>query len=138
MQITALAVADLVLLLVATALGFTALRAWTRHHTADFPVAKVVAHVTLQVVSIGVWTAFVITGSLSLAWTAFIVITVGQVFGDLLMFASYRIRHPGVIKPSYRDVSSDALNFRRPVRALHAVIGAIAWFGMLAICIAAT
>jgi hypothetical protein len=35
-------------------------------------------------------------------------------------------------------VSGDALSFRRPAASLHALVGAAAWFGMLAICILAT
>ncbi|MFT4215691.1 MAG: hypothetical protein QM619_00665 [Micropruina sp.] len=62
----------------------------------------------------------------------------GQLFGDLLMFASYRARYPGIVRPGYRAVSGDVLSFRRPVPALHALVGATGWFGMLAICIVAT
>ncbi len=138
MDVTALAIADLVLLLVTAAMGVVSLAAWTHHRAAGFPVGKVTTHVALQVASIGVWTAFVISDALPLAWIAFALITAGQVFGDLLMFASYRARHPGATESGYRAVSGDVLRFARPVAALHAVIGAVAWFGMLAICIVAT
>ncbi|ALJ18460.1 hypothetical protein [Microbacterium sp. No. 7] len=139
MPVLALAIADLVLLLVAAAFGLTSLLAWMRHRGSGIPpVAKIATHVALQVVSIGVWTAFVVTGSAPVAWAAFAIITVGQVFGDLLMFASYRARHPGTTRPGYRAVSGDVLGFRRPAAALHALVGAIAWFGMLGICILAS
>lgn len=138
MLVTALAAADLGLLLVTAALGLASLRAWMRHRASGFPVARIATHVTLQLLSIGLWTAFLLTGTVALAWVTFAVITAGQVFGDLLMFASYRIRHPGAAKPGYRAVAGDVLSFRRRAPAFHAVVGAVAWFGMLAICIVAT
>ncbi|MFT3873606.1 MAG: hypothetical protein QM714_13335 [Nocardioides sp.] len=138
MSVTALATVDLVLLLLAAALGLASLRAWARHRASGFPVAKISAHLTLQIISVGIWAAFAITGELPIAWVAFAVITVGQVFGDLLMFASYRARHPAAAGSNYRAVSGDVLSFRRPVPALHALTGALAWFGMLGICLLAT
>jgi hypothetical protein len=138
MSVVALAIADLVLLLVTAALGLASLLARARRRAAGFPAVKITAHVSLQLVSIGVWVAFVGTGAVLLAWIAFAVISAGQVLGDLLMFASYRARRPGAAEAGYRAVSGDVLSFRRPVPALHALFGAVAWFGMLAICIVAT
>lgn len=138
MFVRILATIDLGLLVVTAALGFISLTRWLRHRNAGFPTPKVATHVALQVVSIGLWIAFISTGLLTLAWTTFVVITVGQVFGDLLMFASYRARHPEVAKPGYQAVSGDVLGFARPVAAFHALVGALAWFGMLAICIIAS
>lgn len=138
MTVIAFAIVDLALLLVTAGLGLASLLAWVRHRSAGLPVVRIAAHVALQVLSIGIWAAFVLTGAVLLAWIAFAVITAGQVLGDLLMFASYRARHPGAVRADYRAVSGDVLSFRRPVPALHALVGALAWFGMLAICIAAT
>lgn len=138
MLVIALAIADLVLLAAAAALGLASLIVWSRHRAGGFPVVKIAIHVVLQVLSIGLWIAFVLAGTVPFAWIAFAVITVGQLFGDLLMFASYRARHPGALKPGYRAVSGDALSFRRPAASFHALVGAAAWFGMLAICILAT
>lgn len=139
MLVTAFATADLVLALCAAGLGLASLTAWVRHRASGrLPAAKIVTHLTLQVLGIAAWTAFLITGALPIGWTAFAVLTVGQVFGDLLMFASYRARNPGTLRPHYLAVGGDVLSFRRPVPALHALVGALAWFGMLAICIVAT
>jgi hypothetical protein len=66
------------------------------------------------------------------------VVTAGQVFGDLLMFASYRARHRGEEPTSYLRIGGDVLSFRRPLAGFHALVGAVAWFGMFAICIVAT
>lgn len=136
--ITGLAIADLALLVTTAALGLASLSRWLRHRSAGFPAAKVAAHVALQLVSIGLWTVFVASELLAVGWAAFLVITIGQVFGDLLMFASYRARHRDAARPGYRTVAADVLSFRRPVPALHALVGALAWFGMLGTCIAAT
>lgn len=135
---TALVLIVLGLLLVTAALGIASLVRWARHRASGFPTARIVAHVSLQTLSIGLWAAFAVTGMLPLAWTTFVVITVGQVLGDLLMFASHRARHPGVERPGYRAVAADVLSFRRRAPALHATVGALAWFGMLALCIAAS
>ncbi|WP_449282855.1 hypothetical protein [Leucobacter sp.] len=138
MPIVVWAIADLALLLITAGLGLAALLVWSRHRAAGFPAGRITAHVVLQILSIGIWTAFAITGAVPLGWIAFAVITAGQVLGDLLMFASHRARHPGAAEAGYRAVSGDVLSFRRPVPALHALVGALAWFGMLAICVVAT
>mgnify|MGYP003490159424 CR=1 FL=1 len=126
-------------LLIATAgLGLASLMSWWPHRSAGFPSAKIAIHATLQLVSIGLWASFLVTESLALAWTTFSVITLGQVFGDLLMFASYHLRHPENSRLHYLKAAGDVLSFRRVVPALHAIIGAVAWFTMLAICLIAT
>ncbi|MFT4295108.1 MAG: hypothetical protein QM582_06820 [Micropruina sp.] len=139
MPVAALALADLALLLVAAGLGLTALLGWLRHRgSGRLPAAKIAAHLSLQLIGIATWVAFLVTGAAAVAWVAFAVLTVGQVFGDLLMFVSYRARYPGTARPHYLAVGGDVLSFRRPAPALHALVGALAWFSMLAICIAAT
>lgn len=139
MSVTVLASIDLALLLVAAGFGLTSLLAWRRHRgSGRLPTAKIAAHLSLQVIGIATWTAFVVTGAVPIAWTAFVVLTAGQVFGDLLMFASYRARNPGATRPHYLAVGGDVLSFRRPVPALHALVGALAWFSMLAICLFST
>ncbi|MGO1835538.1 hypothetical membrane protein [Actinomycetales bacterium JB111] len=125
--------------LVATAvLGVTSLVLWRRHGAAGFPTAKVAAHVTLQVVSIALWVVFLLTTSPWLAWLTFGVITAGQVVGDLLMFASYRARRRVDRVGSYLAAAGELLRFSRPIPALHALIGAVGWFGMLLACLLAT
>lgn len=136
MAIGILAAIELVLLVVTATLGFSALAGWLRHRSGGLPTAKSAAHITLQLASIGCWIAFIVTGLPALAWTALVIITAGQVAGDLLMFSSYRARHPGLDKPGYNEVARDVLGFTRPVAALHALVGAAAWFGMIGICVA--
>lgn len=125
-------------LVITAVLGVISLRAWLRHRSSGFPVAKVVTHVTLQTVSIALWVGFIFTLQPWLAWVTFAVITAGQVFGDLLMLASHRLRHRNEGGLRYRDAAKDVLGFSRPVVALHAIIGALGWFTMIAVCIVAT
>lgn len=129
--------AGIVLVLLATTavLGVASLTAWLRHRTSSFPMRKITIHVVLQGVSIVLWSIFLATLDPWVAWAAFIVITVGQIFGDLLMFASYRVRHRIARADSYLAVAKDVLGFTRPVPALHAIIGALGWFSMLTVCL---
>lgn len=138
MNTVPLAAVDLVLLVTAAGFGAASLFKWSRFRHAGFPTAKIVTHISLQAVAICVWFFFVLTSAVAVAWIAFIVLTAGQVFGDLLMFVSHRARHPDRVAPSYLQVGGDVLSFKRPAAALHAIFGAVAWFGMLAICIIAT
>lgn len=132
--------AGLVLIFLATTaiLGVASLVAWRRHRSADFPAKKVTTHIALQGASVVLWIVFLVTMQPWIAWAAFAVITAGQVFGDLLMFASYRARHRIATGGSYITVAKDILGFTRPVPALHAIIGALGWFTMIAVCILAT
>lgn len=132
--------AGLVLVFLATTaiLGVASLMAWRRYRTAGFPTKKVTTHIALQGTSVVLWIVFLVTMQPWIAWIAFAVITAGQVFGDLLMFASYRARHRIAKVGSYVAVAKDVLGFTRPVPALHAIIGALGWFTMLIVCILAT
>lgn len=136
--IAVMAVIVLVLLAVTAILGAASLRAWLRHRTSGFPARKVTTHIVLQISAIVIWCVFLVTLQPWVAWAAFAVITVGQVFGDLLMFASYRARHRTAKAESYLAVAKDVLGFTRIAPALHAIIGALGWFSMLAVCILAT
>lgn len=123
-------------LLVATVvLGLLSLRKWLRVDAASAPIAKITMHVVLQATSIALWASFIVTANTWLAWVSFVVITAGQVFGDLLMFVSYRARHRLAGPVNYRAVAGDVLGFSRPVPALQAIVGALGWFTMLATCI---
>lgn len=133
--ITLLAGLVLAFLVITAALGVASLTAWLRHRNEGFPGMKVTTHVALQVSSIMIWIVFLFTMHPWIAWVAFAVITAGQVFGDLLMFASYRARHHITREGSYIAVAKDVLQFTRPVPALHAIFGALGWFTMLAVCI---
>lgn len=133
--IVSLAVLVLVFLAVTAILGVASLMAWRRHRGTGFPAKKIATHVSLQSASIVIWGIFLATMQPWIAWAAFAVITAGQVFGDLLMFASYRARHRVAQVRSYTAVAKDVLGFSRPLPALHAIIGALGWFAMLATCI---
>ncbi len=129
------AVLVLVLLTVTAILGVTSLMAWRRHRGTGFPSKKIATHVSLQSASIVIWLVFLLTMQSWIAWSGFAIITAGQVFGDLLMFASYRARHRVAQVGSYAAAAKDVLGFSRPVPALHAIVGALGWFTMLTTCI---
>ena len=133
----ALSLVVLGLLLAAAGLGLSALLGWLRSKGSP-PAARTAVHVVVQLAGIALWGVFTATGSVAGAWTAFVVITVGQVFGDLLMLASYRGRLGAAARPGYAAPAADVLSFRRPVAALHALVGAAGWFTMLAACIVAS
>lgn len=126
------------ILLASAGFGFASLRVWARYRPQGFPASKVATHLSLQLTATATWIGFVFTGSLIVAWIAFALITIGQVFGDLLLFALYRARHPDRPHTSYLSIGGDVLSLRRPHAGFHALFGAIAWFGMLGICVYAS
>lgn len=111
-------------------------------HAGGQPTRKIAIHASLQGVSASLWLAFTLTQLVWLAWTTFAVIFVAMVFGDRLMFASYKARNPGSVRAGYNSsyftVAGDVLSFRRPPAALHAIVGAFVFFGMLVACVLAT
>lgn len=125
-------------LLVTVLLGAFALRGWLSARTESVPIPKITMHILLQATSIVLWIVFIATANTWLAWVSFGLITAGQVLGDLLMFVSYRLRHRATGPIGYLVVARDVLGFSRPVPALHAILGALGWFTMLATCILAT
>lgn len=136
--LASLALVVLLLLAITAVFGAASLLPWLRHRGAGFPATKIATHVALQGASIAIWVVFLVTMSPWIAWAAFAVITTGQVVGDMLMFASYRARHRVIRAPDYPAVAKDVLGFSRPAPALHAIVGALGWFTMLAACILAT
>jgi len=135
------------LLLITAALGALSARAWARHRPGSLPPAKFWIHLATQAAAIALWLVFSLSWNLAVAWLSFALLTAGQVVGDMLMFASHRARQtvppstPGTdrgSRPSYGAAAADTLSFRRPAPALHAIIGALSWFGMLAVSIAAS
>lgn len=133
-----LAATVLCLLLATVVLGLLSLGKWLRVDAASAPAPKIAAHIILQVTSVALWVSFVVTANVWLAWVSFGVITAGQVVGDLLMFVSYRARHRLTGSVRYLAVAGDVLGFSRPTPALHAIVGALGWFTMLATCVVAS
>lgn len=138
MTLTIFATINLALLVITAGLGLTAFISWLQHRDTRLPVVKLSTHIFLQAVAILLWLIFVISDILVFAWLSFGILTLGQVFGDLLMFASFRSRNSNNSQLKYLSVARDVLGFKRPVPGFHALIGAVSWFGMLAICIIAT
>src|SRR5690349_3707920 len=63
--------------------GVVLLTRWVRHgRRGPLPV---LVHVACGVVALGFWIAFLVTGGVAWAWTAFAIITVGNGFGDWML-----------------------------------------------------
>lgn len=92
-------------------LGIASLAKWWQHRSQDFPEKKVTTHIVLQSTSIVMWVVFMVFMQPWIAWLTFATITVGQVFGDLLMFSSYRARHRVPKAGSYVAVAKDVFSF---------------------------
>ncbi len=118
-------------LLLTVALGAVNLLRWVRGRRSSVPTAKVATHIALVLAATAGWIAFMATRAGWLAWIAFAAITLGQVFGDLLMFASYRARSGETGKVGYFAVAAELFRSRRPVAALHAIVAAVGYFTML-------
>jgi len=124
-----------VFLLATVGLGIGNAIRWARSGAAQVPFGRILAHGAVQCFAGVLWVIFALSAAPLIGWAAFIVITVGQVLGDTLMLTSHRARHPQ--QPSgYGAAAAATLSFERPTSALHAILGAVAWFGMLGICIA--
>lgn len=136
-MVIVLAIVTAVLLFAAVGFGTASLRRWWIRAPRGIPVPRVVAHISLQLAATGLWIGFTATGRLWIGWLAFAVVTVGQVFGDLLMLASHRSRHPEAGRIRYGTLAADVLGFSRPAAALHAIVGALGFFLMLVTCIIA-
>jgi len=123
------------LLVAAAALGVVNLARWLGHGRSSLPAGKAATHIALVVGAIVLWVTFLATGRTLLAWTTFVVITVGQVFGDVLMFASYRARSGVTGKVAYGAAAKDVMGFKRPFATLHATAAALGYFLLLATAI---
>lgn len=131
----------LVLWIAVALLGATALLLWLRARRpgSPFPTRLVVSHVGCALVGLSLWVAFLTSGSLWWAWTAFAVLTVGNVLGDLMLTGNFRAvsgRSRGW--SDYGAAIAETLRFRRPIPSLHALVGGVLYFTALATCIAAS
>ena len=126
-----------VVLAATVAFGVTNAVRWARHATGSFPLGLILTHGVVQCVAVTLWLVFAVEALVVLGWVSFVIATAGQVLGDGLMLRSHSSRRPGT-PAGYRAAAASTLSFRRPISALHAICGAVAWFSMLGICIAAS
>jgi hypothetical protein len=114
--------------IVNTAIGFVLL---VRVLRARRPVpALAYYHLVTSMVGLGVWIAFVATGSALLAWTGFAVLTLHLTLGDTLMVKGWRKSNPDARGIAYFRAMTSLL--KRPLPLAHACISPLAWFPALA------
>lgn len=125
--------------LVQAAVGLLLLAGWFAHGRHHGRV--VTAHVASSVAGLGLWLTFLATDRAGWAWGAFVLITVGNTFGDELLRGRWR-RLSGVrmsFGKDYAGAVRATLTGKLPGRVtFHALFAGVVYFGTLAVCIAAS
>ncbi len=101
----------------------------------------VVAHVAANLAALVLWATFVLTGTLWVAWTAFVLLTVGNGFGDAMLLSRARRLHGASDRfwKGYGDAVAAVFRGRMPPHvAFHALFSGVVYFGMLIACILAS
>ena len=100
----------------------------------------VVTHATAGVLGLALWAAFLLTGNVLLAWLAFVVITVGNGFGDAMLLGRSRGLHGATtFWKGYVGAVGDTFRGRMPPRVtFHALFSGLVYFTCLGVCIGAT
>lgn len=124
--------------LIQAAVGVSLFVSWWRGGRTGAPT--VVTHAAAGVLGLALWAAFLLTGNVLSAWLAFVVITVGNVFGDaMLRGRSQRIHGATTIRNGYVGAVSDTFQGRMPPRVtFHALFSGLVYFTCLGVCIGAT
>ncbi len=98
------------------------------------------AHAAAGAAGLALWVTFVVTASLVAAWAAFVVITVGNGYGDDMLLGRVHSRTGTTSKRRNYPVAIAAI-FRGempPRVAFHALFSGVVYFSCLSVCIAAT
>ena len=135
-----MALAVLIVWAVQAAIGLTLLAGWARHDRGSS--STVLTHAAVGALGPAAWAAYVFLDTLFLAWSAFVVINVGQVLGDALMMRRRR-RVSGVVGGRRREfvaaVSAVVSGKLHWTVSLHILFGGVVlYFSCLAVCIGAT
>lgn len=120
--------------------GLTLFAGWLRHAHGR-GARTVVSHAALMVLGLAVWIWFVTTGVLAVAWGAFVLITIGNVFGDAMLLGRARRISPEATSLGRRYGVAISAIFRGdipPRVGFHAFFAAAPWFMCLGVCIGAT
>lgn len=123
---------------VQAAVGVSLFVSWLRHgrHAAG----TVALHVTSGVVGLACWLAFLFTDVVWWAWGAFVVLTIGNTFGDVLLRARSRGSAPSQgFWRDYGTAIADTFRGRLPRRVVfHALFAGVVYFTCLGVCIGAS
>ena len=123
---------------VQSAVGASLALSWWRHGRHHLPTVR--AHVVSLTLGLVSWVAFVVTQNPVAAWTALVVMTIGNAYGDDMLLRRVHSRTGTTSKRRNYPVAIRAI-FRgeMPARvAFHAVFAGVVYFGSLGVCIAAT
>ncbi|GAA3913553.1 hypothetical protein [Microbacterium invictum] len=120
--------------------GAILLGEWLRH-ARGAGRGPLLVHISLVVLYLAPWVAFVVTGAAWWAWIAVAVLTVALSFGDVMMVRRAR-RLQGRTRPGMRDYGGAigmVFTGKMPRRVVfHALLAPVVYFGSLGLAIAAT
>lgn len=130
-----MAYAVLVFWIIQVSVGLTLLVSWWRH--GRHGPAFIITHVTLAMVGLGFWIVFLLSGSLWMAWAAFVVLNVGNGFGDAMLVGRHRSQSGTTA--SYLSAIVAVFKGRMPPRVtFHALFAGVVYFCCLGVCLGAT
>lgn len=129
----------LALAAIQAAVGIVLLTRWWR--TGRHSPAPVIVHVAVNATAILLWVAFMGVDVLALAWISFVLLNVGNAYGDAMMIARAR-RDNGASERfllGYRNALAAVFQGRMPGHVVfHAIFSGVVYFTMLAACIVAS
>lgn len=111
---------------------------WWRHGRPSASTVRV--HTAAAAVGLALWITFIVTESPVAAWAAFVVMTVGNGYGDEMLLrrvhsrtgtTSKRRNYPVAIAAIFRGKMPPRVTF-------HALFAGVVYFSCLGVCIAAT
>ncbi|MFE3997784.1 hypothetical protein ACFX43_03155 [Nocardioides sp. YIM B13467] len=129
----------LVAWLVQAAVGVLLLTGWLRHGRTHPRI--VVTHVALSVLGVASWITYVLTDRVLWAWAAFVLIAIGNGFGDNMLLRRTRrmggshLSTVNTYKLALRSMFKGRLPFRV---SFHAMFAGVVFFSTLAVCIIET
>jgi len=124
--------------LVQSGVGIGLLVSWLRHGHRSAP--KVVLHVGIGLAALALWIVFIVADNLIAACLTFILITVANAIGDLMLVARSRRIHGTTSKfwPDYWRAAGATFRGAMPKRVtFHALFSPVVYFLCLAVCIGA-
>ena len=104
-------------------------------------VAGLVAHVSASVLGLASFLTYVLTDAVLWAWAAFVLIAIGNTFGDMMLLRRTRAMggsHLSTIN-AYKLALRSMFKGRLPLRvSFHAMFAGVVFFSTLAVCIVET
>lgn len=120
------------------AVGLSLLLQWLRHGRRS--ALRVLSHAALGLLSLGLWTIFLVSDASEFAWSAFAVMNVGNAIGDSMLISRWRRMHgtSGFVADYGGAIGAVFRGQMPPAVAFHALFSGIVYFSCLGVCIGAT